>query len=305
MAKQLSLVLDSPLLGKVKNDRNLMVWNFFSLTRDRVDALPVFEDQALGVRIEVRAKGTGVATIWDKQILIYIASIIQDKLAHGETVSQKFTFTAHDYFRVCRVSPGGSSYDVLEGALERLQGTQIKTNIETGGEGEEGAFSWISSYKVQYRRDKVTGDKVMKAVTLEVCDWFYRAVMKDQRLLTYNPDYFGLAPLERRLYEVARAHCGDQAGFRINIAKLQKRVGSDTELKKFKLFLMKLQAKRNALPDYYIALGHKAGMFRIDGPNPRVPLKSIMVLFGRKDRLQDLTWASAPIADNDDEVEAA
>ena len=69
MTDQLSLCLDSPMLGRVKNDRTMMVFNFFSLSRERVDALPVFEDPSLGVRIEVRAKGTGVATIWDKQVL--------------------------------------------------------------------------------------------------------------------------------------------------------------------------------------------------------------------------------------------
>ena len=299
MTDQLSLCLDSPMLGRVKNDRTMMVFNFFSLSRERVDALPVFEDPSLGVRIEVRAKGTGVATIWDKQVLIYVASLMLDKIARGEPVSQRFNFTAHDYFRVCRVSAGGSSYDVLEGALERLQGTQVKTNIETGGEGEDGAFSWISSYKIQYRRDKDTGGKAMKSVTVDLCDWLYRAIIRDGRMLTYNPAYFDLAPLERRLYEVARAHCGNQAGFRINLEKLRRRVGSDMEPKKFKQYLMRLQAKRHALPDYYILLGYKGGVFRTGRPNPRVPLKSVMVMFGRTDRMKDLLWSDTPITDED------
>jgi plasmid replication initiation protein len=275
MTDQLNLPLDSPLEGKVKSDRTVMVFNFFALTKERVTELPVFEDPALGVRIEVRANAAGVATIWDKQILIYIASILQDKLNRSETVGQRFTFTAHDYFRVCRIKPSGTSYDALEEALERLQGTQIKTNIETGGEGESGAFSWISAYNITYRRDRATGDKVMKAVTVELCDWLYRAILKDGKMLTYNPDYFELAPLERRLYEIARAHCGRQECFRINIEKLRRRVGADMELKAFKHRLLKLQGKRKCLPDYYFVLGYHGRILRSDSPNPRVPLKGI------------------------------
>jgi hypothetical protein len=118
-------------------------------------------------------------------------------------------------------------------------------------------------------------------------------------MLTYNPAYFDLAPLERRLYEVARAHCGNQAGFRINLEKLRRRVGSDMEPKKFKQYLMRLQAKRHALPDYYILLGYKGGVFRTGRPNPRVPLKSVMVMFGRTDRMKDLLWSDTPITDED------
>ena len=54
--QQLSLMLavDSPLIGKVKNDRSLMVWNFFALTKERVTELSPYRDG--NVFIEV--KGT-------------------------------------------------------------------------------------------------------------------------------------------------------------------------------------------------------------------------------------------------------
>jgi hypothetical protein len=34
--------LDSPLLGKIKNDRTIMVFSFFSLMREKVTELPVY-----------------------------------------------------------------------------------------------------------------------------------------------------------------------------------------------------------------------------------------------------------------------
>ena len=137
MTDQLSLCLDSPMLGRVKNDRTMMVFNFFSLSRERVDALPVFEDPSLGVRIEVRAKGTGVATIWDKQVLIYIASLMLDKIARGEPVSQRFNFTAHDYFQgLPRIG-----WRLLIQCSGRRAGTPTRhpgqNQHKKGGEGED------------------------------------------------------------------------------------------------------------------------------------------------------------------------
>jgi hypothetical protein len=46
-------------------------------------------------------------------------------------------------------------------------------------------------------------------------------------------------------------------------------------------------------------LGHKGGVFRTDRPNPRVSLKSVMVMFGRTDRMKDLLWSDTPITDED------
>jgi plasmid replication initiation protein len=57
------------------------------------------------------------------------------------SISQDFTFTAHDLFSVAGANHSGRSYSRLADALERLQGTQIRTNIEAGGEGEEGFLS--------------------------------------------------------------------------------------------------------------------------------------------------------------------
>jgi plasmid replication initiation protein len=224
---QLKLVLDSPLIGKVKNDRTMMVWNFFAITKERVTELPVYDDGQ--VRIEVRGTSRGVATIWDKEILIYIASLMMDKMNRGEIPSRRLTFTANDFFRVVGIKPSGTAYQrILEG-MERLQGTQIRTNIETGGKGEDRAFSWISDFAIEYHRDR-NDTKEMKSLTVELCDWLHRAILKDNRMLTYHHAYFRLAPLERRLYEIARAHCGQQGAFKINIEKLRVRVGSGTPL---------------------------------------------------------------------------
>jgi plasmid replication initiation protein len=294
---QLKLALDSPLIGKVKNDRTMMVWNFFAITKERVTELPVYDDGQ--VRIEVRGTSRGVATIWDKEILIYIASLMMDKMNRGEIPSRRLTFTANDFFRVVGIKPSGTAYQrILEG-MERLQGTQIRTNIETGGKGEDRAFSWISDFAIEYHRDR-NDTKEMKSLTVELCDWLHRAILKDNRMLTYHHAYFRLAPLERRLYEIARAHCGQQGAFKINIEKLRVRVGSGTPLKQFKNKLVNIAKDEKALPEYAISVVDPRRPFGLTDPKAppptgRTPLKSWMVLFYRTDKLSRATpFSQAP-----------
>jgi plasmid replication initiation protein len=270
-AAQLALQLDSPLVGRVKNDRTMMVWNFFSLSTKRQQELPAYDDGQ--VRIEVRGTSSGVATIWDKELLIYLASLLQDKLNRNEPVARRLTFTANDFFRACCASSGGSAYGRLEEALQRLQGTQIKTNIETGGTGEDSAFSWVTDYKMQYRRDH-KGEKRLVGVTVELCDWLYRAVVKDRRMLTYDLGYFKLGPLEKRLYEIARAHCGMQAGFRMGIEKLHHRVGADTPLKTFKKHVAAIiKSESTSLPSYGLIIIDPCQLGKNDTPLTPLPLK--------------------------------
>ena len=61
----------------------------------------------------------------------------------------------------------------------------------------------------------------MAKVRIKVSDWTFRAV-QGMEVLTINPQYFRLRrPLERRIYELARKHVGDQARpFRIGLDKL-------------------------------------------------------------------------------------
>jgi plasmid replication initiation protein len=297
----LNLHLDSPLMGKAKNDRNLMVYAWFGLNREKQTELPVYDDGE--VRIEVTGTKHGVANIWDAELLIYLASIIQERINLGMVPEPLVSFAAHDFFRITETKPGGSSYDRLDEGLARLRGTLIRTNIETGGEGETEGFGWIDSYKIQYRRGR-EGEKIMKAVQVRICDWLFRAIVKDRRMLTYDPRYFKLSPLEKRLYEIARAHCGNQNGFKINLLKLHRRIGTTMEPRYFKAELVKMAKRKNPLPEYGFMLVDPRLKLSLDKkvlpPPGRTPLKSWMVFFFRTDRLAAMPpFALAPEVDND------
>jgi plasmid replication initiation protein len=273
---------DSPLVGSVKNARTMMVWSFFSLGRDRVTELPVYNDGK--VWIEVTGTKHGVPTMLDKEVLIYIVSLIQDKMNRGEQTSRVITFKANDFFSRTGRKPAGSAYNWLEEALVRLKGTLIRTNISAGDgtSGSDEGFSWIDRYRFRYTKSE-TGEKIGDTVVVLLSDWLYGLVTGGNHVLTYDTGYFSLKPLERRLYEVARAHCGRQDGFRMNIEKLRLRCGSDAPLKEFKRMLTNIQAARKfGLIEYgFVIRDPRAARLSPSDPQMkrRTPLKAYEVFF--------------------------
>ncbi|MDB5369740.1 MAG: hypothetical protein JWP20_1298 [Roseomonas sp.] len=269
---------DSPLVGKVKGDRNTMRYNFFSLRREKETELPRYDDGTAW--IEVVGTKHGVASIWDKELLVYSASLLADKLNRGEKLQPRITFTAHDFFITTGSTPGGSAYERLEESLARLKSTFIRTNIETGGEGEDRGFGWLDEYKILYRRGR-DGQKQMRAIELTLCAWLFRAIVQDKHFLTYTPKYFELPPVAKRLYEIARS--GPPCGFRMNLTKLRNRVGTTQDLRRFKSEIAAYANHKRSLPDYGIALIDPRLRRALDKGFPKpagqTPLKAWMVAF--------------------------
>jgi plasmid replication initiation protein len=86
--------------------------------------------------ITVTPSVLGRATQHDKDLLIYVVSQITEALNRGrqDAVNRTVRFRVHDYLVATNKGFGGKEYQRLQEALERLRGTSIKTNIQTGGE---------------------------------------------------------------------------------------------------------------------------------------------------------------------------
>ena len=64
--------LDSPLHGKVRGEQSIMDFPLFSLAkRPQMEAMTYEMD---GVKIEIKPSSSGIATMWDKEVLIYVLS---------------------------------------------------------------------------------------------------------------------------------------------------------------------------------------------------------------------------------------
>lgn len=269
--------LDSPLTGDVSNDRNTMLHSFFALDTKRTEPI---QYKAGSVEIVVQGTKSGIATINDKEILVYICSIASQKLARGERVSQKFRFTAHDFFSVTGKTPGGKTYQYFASALERLQGTQIKTNIVTGGRRERTWFSWLKSARMETAVWS-NGQEAMKAIEVELCDWLWRAIVDDKATLISSDAYFYLPPLERKLYEVGYAECADQLIATVPLEELRHRMGVTTDLRHFRHNLAKTITK-GSLKGFVIEFVHRDDNGHLVQARRRIPLDRLFVRFERR-----------------------
>lgn len=271
--------LDSPLTGEIRGERSLMAFPFFALSKNAWMKPLAYATPT--VSIEVRPSARGVATIYDKEIVLYIASLMALKMDAGKQVSQDFIFTAHDLFSVTGSNHSARSYTRLADALERLQGTQIKTNIEAGGEGEDGFFSWLSEARLQYARSG-KGEKRLKAVKVRLCDWLFRAILRDRQVLDYASTYFQLGPIERRIYEVARSTCVDDEALEMDLQTLKLQIGFQNPLSNFRIAMRQIAAA-NTIPDYDILLIEDAPAADEDGPRKagRKPAKARVIITQR------------------------
>ncbi|HSA46612.1 MAG TPA: replication initiator protein A [Candidatus Competibacteraceae bacterium] len=201
-----------------------------------------------GNTITIKPGYDGLPTIHDKDILIYVTSYLRAAINQGKAPNRIVRFTAYDFFRAIGRSVSGDSYERFKVALNRLQGVTIHTNVRTGRFRIEKGFGLINSWEAV----KEHGGRVI-AVEIELSRWLYNAVLSNE-LLTINPDYFELRkPMERRLYEIARKHCGSQELFRIGLDKLQLKIGTKAPLREFRRSIRE-SITNNHLPDYEIAL---------------------------------------------------
>lgn len=281
MAGQLEL-FDSPLQGKVRGERHIMEFPFFDLSKRARRKRLIFSDQERGVTIEIKAiEGAGIATIYDKDMILYVASLIVQDLAKGGKFRREYRFSAHDFFRVAGRDRSKRSYANLEQTIERLKGTLIKTNIETGGQGFDGWFNWFNSgTALHYERDAATGEKRLKIIRVVLCEWLFRAILRDGKMLEYCDEYFDLKPIERRLYDLARIHCDGEPVWTIELGPLKDLVGSDSEISKFRAQVAAI-SRAGRLPDHEISLTDPCG-----SPLPcrAVSLPRVRVVFSRKNR---------------------
>ena len=247
-AGQLSIEMDDffvcDFLGAApKHDLASMEHPLFSLaTRpDRRILTYHHNDVAVTVTPSVR----GRATIFDADILIFCISQLMAALNAGKPVARTLTLTAHDLLLATGRETSGDSYRRLKEAFERLAGTRVTTNIVTGAREITSGFGLIEAWEI-VRRTRA-GRMVSVSVTLS--DWIYQAVLA-RSVLTLNRDYFGLRkPLERRLYELARKHCGNQRVWRISLETLRKKSGSSSPRRVFRAMVRDI-IRADALPDY-------------------------------------------------------
>ena len=229
-----------------KDDLGSMEHPIFSLSTKPDRRILSYEHNGVGVEVTPSVRGR--ATIHDKDILIYCISQLMAGLNAGRDISRTLHLRAHDLLVATSRDTSGDAYARLKEAFERLAGTRITTNLETGGVEATRGFGLIEGWEIVR---KSRGGRMI-SVTVTLSDWLFRAVMT-KSVLTLNREYFSLRkPLERRIYELARKHCGRQSEWRASVATLHKKSGSASPIRVFRAALRRMIVDDN-LPDYHLA----------------------------------------------------
>lgn len=202
-------------------------------------------------RLKIVPSGAGLPTVFDKDILIFCVSQLMHRKNRGEQIGKTVRFSARELLIATNRKTGGIEYQRLEQAFQRLIGTTFQTDIETGDRRETRFFSLIESgsgFVMQQR-----GKWRLDYCEVILSDWFMRALEANE-VVTISQDYFRLRrPLERRIYEIARKHCGDQTKWHIGLENLQNKTGSNAPLKKFRLNIRQV-IESDHLPFYRMEL---------------------------------------------------
>lgn len=236
----------------MKDDGASMEAPIFTLSTKPDLSIWKWESKDGNKSIKVAPSVLGRATQHDKDVLIYVVSQLTEALNRGREDAQHrvVRFTVHDFLVTTNRGTSGDDYERLQEAFERLRGTSITTDIKTGGQRVKEGFGIIDKWKIIERSPT---DERMIAVEVTLSEWLYNAVSAFE-VLTIHPDYFRLRkPLARRLYELARKHCGHQASWSIGLELLRDKSGSKSNLKEFRRMVRRIESD-NSLPEYRLIL---------------------------------------------------
>jgi plasmid replication initiation protein len=235
-----------------KSDMGSMEHPIFSLSTKPERRMLTYEHGDNSIKI--MPSYAGLPTVFDKDLLIYCISHLVHRRNQGETISRQVRITTHDFLITTNRDTGGIAYERLETALQRLKGTVFETTIKTGDTVQVDGFGLIDSYSYARKGNMWKPAERLEYLEIVLSEWLYRAV-ESLEVLALNRDYFRIrSPLDRRLYELARKHCGSgQAAWRIGIDKLQLKTGSKSAAKEFARH-MRLVVAADDLPDYAVTL---------------------------------------------------
>ena len=223
----------------------------FALSTKPDTSVRIYEHR--GMTLKVTPSVEGLATVYDRDILIYCISQIIRAMNDDRPVSKVVRFQAADMLRATNRQTTGRYYELLRAGLERLAGTRISTNITTGGQEVFENFGLVERSRIV----RETRDGRMQEIEVVLSDWVFNAI-KAKEVLTLSRDYFRLRkPIERRLYELARKHCGIQREWRIGLDLLRMKCGSSSAPKKFRELIRAIieeDERDSHIPDYAIRM---------------------------------------------------
>lgn len=232
----------------IESFRNELIsfeWPLFSTKPKDTD---IRSFQVGNLLVTVTPSVVGAANVHDKDLWIYCISHLVNAMQLGRPVGRWVQFTVADFLSTTQRGDGKKSYEGVQAMLLRLQGTIVTTREPD----KSGRLKEINNYKL-IGDSKIVIGASQETVKVLLPDWLYEAT-KDMRVLVLDQEYFELrSPLARRIYELARKHCGQQSSWKINTDRLLQKTGSTTTKKEFARLLRTI-ASEQSLPRYKLRI---------------------------------------------------
>ena len=232
---------------------------FFGLSKKPEMGTRRYED-GKGQYLQVDPGPDGLPTIFDQDFVIYATSVLlaeRRRLAtnphhtgHRRVSAEGVVaFSVADFAEFAgRQRPGrksgGALYRQIEQGLRRISGARLETNLAAGGYRRLDFFGMIDRASI-IRREKLRPDDdgIMLGCQIRLSEWMMAAVNSNQ-ILTLDRDYFRLRrPLDRRLYQIVRKHCGRQESWDIGLPKLHAKSGTRVSVKEFRYRIREFMAR--------------------------------------------------------------
>jgi len=279
-----SMFVPDVLSWNPKGDRHSMEHPFYSLSK-RSDIKPREYLSPDGKsRVLVLPSLHGMPTIWDKDILIYISTLIRSAMKRGDMgpENRSIRIDTSNYLGATAKGDSSQQYKEFAKAIKRLHGCTIETNIETNGTSVQEGIHLIENYRV------ITKTKTGKiaSVELKIADWLYGAILNaNEEMLSIHKKYFKLTGgIERRIYEIARKHCGRQPYWSVGIENLWIKSGSRGELKKFRHSIFHGQVDLDNLLEYFVELHPDEDKVTFYSKNHKTPMKTLLEVLRKPSR---------------------
>lgn len=196
------------------------------------------------LEVTLRDDTLGRASLYDRELLVYFASQLRQRALDPTQAEPppRLRFQPTHFLRETGRDLGGRRYQGVLDSLTRLCNTQFQYSV-AGLPTQHGQL--LQSWR---RQDDEHG-----VIEVELPSWLLQAV-RQRELLLLHPEYLALRqPMARRLYELARKHCGRQRQWRIGLEALHLKSGSHACRREFRRMLRDIVA-RDDLPGYRLQL---------------------------------------------------
>lgn len=260
----------------LKDDLATMEHPFYSLSKKPDRETRRYEHN--GNWIEFRPSVKGLPTIYDKDLIIYGVSQLCAAFDEGQELPEWIEIDPYSFMVFTERGTGGRDYDSVADSLDRVDGTRFRTNVTIDGIRQDEWFGLIDGARTTFNEKT---DR-LESISIKFSEMVRRSVAS-RTVLTLHPDYFLLRrPIDRRVYELGRKHCGQQAKWSCKAETLWRKSGSKSSLREFRRMLKPTLEMVN-FPDYSLHLDPETDKVHFFNRNTMPLDKDIAEARGRKD----------------------